>query len=160
MREMHANWRRYAMRFAQSAISVFLIFSSLSWANPMTDFPPERISGVKTISAEMLAALLISESPPVLIDSRISKGRHSGSIEGARPLPDNETSCASLKRVAPDDRRPVVFYCGSDKCGRSVNPLRVAQNCGYSNLIWFRGGFKEWLDAGFPFIPAHQTTPF
>lgn len=125
-------------------------------ADSKAEYVPDSIPGVKTVDAELLARLLTSETPPILIDSRIAKGREKGVIEGSKSLPDIETNCDALARLVPRSDRPVVFYCSSSKCGRSVNAIRVAQACGLTNLMWFRGGFEEWMQAGFPFVPSNR----
>lgn len=113
---------------------------------------PEEIPGVVRLDAEGLIETVRTVEGLVLIDSRIAMDRKQGYIEGSVSLPDVETDCESLAVVIPARTHPVLFYCNGPKCGRSVAAIRIAQACGYSNLYWFRGGFKEWSENGYPFL--------
>lgn len=42
------------------------------------------------------------------------------------------------------------------KCGRSAKAIKIAVKCGYSNLFWFRGGYAEWLEKGYPVVRNNQ----
>ncbi len=94
------------------------------------------------------------EADLLLIDSRIESDRMHGYIEGSVSLPDIETSCVALQKIAPSQKQALLFYCNGVKCGRSVRAVRIAELCGYDNLYWFRGGFEEWLSKGFPFLKS------
>jgi rhodanese-related sulfurtransferase len=113
---------------------------------------PEKIAGVRTAEAEQVIELLTSQQPPLLIDARIRQDREYGYIESSVSLPDIETNCDSLKAVASDNSRELLFYCNGIQCGRSVVAIKIARSCGYHNLIWFRGGFAEWKQKGYQYI--------
>ncbi|HSJ48478.1 MAG TPA: rhodanese-like domain-containing protein [Gammaproteobacteria bacterium] len=113
---------------------------------------PEAVPGVTTQDAEGLIGLVQSLPGLVLIDSRVPADRHQGYIQGSISLPDNQTACATLGDVLPDLDTPVVFYCNGVKCGRSVIAIQIARDCGYRNVHWFRGGFEEWKQKGYPFL--------
>jgi rhodanese-related sulfurtransferase len=112
---------------------------------------PDEIAGVVKVDAEGLIGLA-QRSRPVLIDARIAVDRKQGYIEDSVSLPDVETDCASLKTVAPDPATPLLFYCNGPKCGRSVVAVRIALQCGYRELYWFRGGFEEWQLKAYPYL--------
>lgn len=113
---------------------------------------PEEIPGVVRLDAEGLIEAVRTVEGLVLIDSRIAMDRKQGYIEGSASLPDVETDCTSLAAAIPGKTHPALFYCNGPKCGRSVNAIGIARDCGYSNLYWFRGGFKEWNEKGYPFL--------
>lgn len=117
-----------------------------------TDAVPDAIPGVTTLTAEALILLAEREPGLVVVDSRVSADRHHGFIQGSVSLPDRQTSCATLGDVLPRVDTPAAFYCNGVKCGRSVTALKVAKRCGYTKLHWFRGGFEEWKQKGFPFL--------
>ena len=112
---------------------------------------PRTISGITTVSVDELASMLASENEITVIDARIQKGRSKGYIDGSIHLPDVDTSCDSLTKHIPSKMTKVVFYCSSSECGRSMNAVTRAQNCGYQNLYWFREGFREWKKSGYPY---------
>lgn len=113
---------------------------------------PDNIPGTLKVDAEGLIDTIASTPGLVLIDSRIAMDRKQGYIEGSVSLPDTDTDCDTLSLVIADLNRPVLFYCNGPKCGRSVKAIHKAQACGYSKLYWFRGGFEEWTEKGYPFL--------
>lgn len=115
---------------------------------------PVQIEGAKRITAEQLITLAAEQPELVLIDSRVSVNRKHGYIEGSRSLPDIDTNCSSLKEFIATESTPVAFYCNGVKCGRSAKAVKIALECGYRNIYWFRGGFEEWKEKNFPYL--HQ----
>lgn len=113
---------------------------------------PEAIPGSTKIDAEGVIDLVNRINNLVMIDARISADRKQGYIEGSISLPDIQTDCASLAKVIPEKSSPVLFYCNGIKCGRSVKSVRVALQCGYNDIYWYRGGFEEWQEKGYPFV--------
>jgi rhodanese-related sulfurtransferase len=113
---------------------------------------PASIPGVVTVSAEALIELAEREPKLVVIDSRVTSDRHHGYIQGSVSLPDADTACATLGDVVPSHDTPTLFYCNGVKCGRSVIAVKIAKGCGYRKLYWFRGGFEEWKQKGYPFL--------
>lgn len=113
---------------------------------------PEQIPGVRKVDAAGVIGLADETPPPVIIDSRIAMDRKQGYIEGSVSLPDVATGCASLARVVPDKTRPVLFYCNGPRCGRSAVAARVARECGYRSIYWYRGGFEDWKTKGYPYL--------
>ena len=149
---MRVRCPRYT--FGHTLLIAF-IFSALpvnaeEYAQPL----PEQQPGITTITAEDLAVMLDSASTPVVIDARATKGRSRGYIEGSIHLADVDTHCASLAEVIQGQDKAAVFYCSSSKCGRSLNALKIAQSCHYRNVYWFRGGFEEWQNKGYPYVTA------
>jgi rhodanese-related sulfurtransferase len=107
---------------------------------------PDEIEGANTIDAEMLIELAGKHDNLIIIDSRIHSDRRQGYIANSVSLPDTETNCSSLFRVIFRKNTPVVFYCNGPRCRRSDNAVKIASDCGYTDIYWFRGGFEEWLN--------------
>ena len=142
-----ASWLRLALAFVV-----------LHLALPVAAAPvgkvvvPQAIPGVSTVNAEGLIELAQRVPGLVIIDSRVSADRHHGYIQGSVSLPDADTACATLGDVLPSLDTPALFYCNGVKCGRSVVAVKIAKGCGYRKLYWFRGGFEEWKQKGYPFL--------
>jgi len=113
---------------------------------------PEKIPGVETVNAEQVIEILTSDNPPILIDARIKSDRVHGYIESSVGLPDIETNCDTLGKIATDKSRHIMFYCNGVQCGRSVVAIKIARSCGYHHLSWFKGGFSEWTEKGYQYI--------
>ena len=113
---------------------------------------PEAIEGVTRLDAEGVIELAERLPELVIIDARQSMDRRQGYIQGSVSLPDVEMNCDSLKNVLAAPDTPALFYCNGVQCGRSVVALHIAKGCGYTRLYWFRGGFEEWKQKGYPFL--------
>jgi rhodanese-related sulfurtransferase len=111
---------------------------------------PESIDGTTRVSAEKIFELFDEYDDLVIIDSRKPADREAGYIEGSVPLPDFDTTGASLAKHLASKSTPVVFYCNGERCGRSGNAANVAIKEGYTNIFWFRGGWEEWEKKGYP----------
>lgn len=113
---------------------------------------PLSIPGTTKLFAEDIFFLVEKNPDLLIIDARIRSDRIQGYIEGSVSLPDVETNCSSLKNIIPTKTSPVLFYCNGAKCGRSGKSAKIATQCGYKNIYWFRGGFEEWKSKNLPFI--------
>ena len=106
---------------------------------------PESIKDSTIIDAEFLIQLAQKHDDLVVIDSRIRADRRQGYIPDSVSLPDTETDCTSLFRLIYRKNTATVFYCNGPKCQRSDHAIRIAKECGYTNIYWFRGGIEEWI---------------
>jgi rhodanese-related sulfurtransferase len=113
---------------------------------------PGQIDGVSTVDADGLIDLYSSMPGLVMIDSRIRADRKDGFIEGSLSLPDDETDCTTLATLVTATDTPVLFYCNGVRCARSGNAARIARDCGYTRVYWFRGGMEEWRRQQYPLI--------
>ncbi|MBF0266268.1 MAG: rhodanese-like domain-containing protein [Gammaproteobacteria bacterium] len=128
-----------------------VLFFSIHLTTFASEEAPLSIHGVTTISAEDLITLLHSDKGIALIDARIKEDRKIAIIEGSISLPNTETDCNSLENIIPTQSSPVIFYCNGVKCGRSLKSAKIAKQCGYQIIYWFRGGIEEWLKKDFPY---------
>jgi len=113
---------------------------------------PLELPGATKVTAEQLIELASSRPDLVIVDSRIAGDRQKGFIESSVSLPNTKTNCQSLASVLPKKKSPALFYCNGVKCGRSAKAIKIAVQCGYTNLYWFRGGFEVWLNKGLPYM--------
>lgn len=130
---------------------LLIFFSSPVWSKEKV-VSPETIAGTTKVDAEGLIDAANRIVDLIIVDSRITSDRKQGYIEGSLSLPDVNTTCETLAKIIPKKTSPALFYCNGIKCGRSVNAIKVAQKCGYSTVYWFRGGFEEWQNKGYPFV--------
>ena len=130
---------------------VFLLPVSVNAERALT---PDQIEGTTKVNAEELIALAESKSDLIIIDARVSKDRIHGYIEGSISLPNTKTDCDSLSKIVKDLTVPTVYYCNGPRCGRSVKSIKIALECGYSNIYWYRGGFEDWKEKNYPFLKS------
>lgn len=112
---------------------------------------PEHLKGATTVTATRVIELIQSTPSLVIIDSRMND-RPQGYIEGSVNLADIDTTCETLAQHIKTLSSPVVFYCNGPRCRRSEKAIKVAIKCGYSSIYWYRGGFEDWMNQGFPYI--------
>ena len=45
---------------------------------------------------------------------------------------------------------PFVVYCSDDDCGSSEELSYELQSYGFTNILLFKGGWKQWQEANYP----------
>lgn len=144
------SWRSIV---SVAVLAIALPISSHPLADESAAPPsPEVIKGAVKVDADGLISVVEKMENLVLIDSRKSQDRMLGYIEGSFSLPDTQTDCKSLAQHIPAKTHPVLFYCNGPKCGRSAVAIKIALQCGYNNIYWFRGGIEEWMAKEYPLI--------
>ena len=128
-----------------------ILFSSTLFAE-QKPFAPEAIQGVTIVSAEEVVELILSKPDLVLIDSRKKTEFQNGHIEGAINLPNTKLKQEDIKKILPDKSTTILFYCNGIRCLRSSDSIYKVKAWGYTNLIWFRGGWKEWMEKRLPIV--------
>ena len=138
-----------------AAFSVLLILfnpGALASNNSEHFEAPESLAIAITIDAEHLIQLYQSIADLKIIDSRFREDHIQGYIETSTSLPLTETNCGSLAKLAESKDQPMVFYCNGNLADVSISAVRIASDCGYQRLFWFRGGFVEWEDKDYPYL--------
>lgn len=128
-----------------------ILFSSTLSAEEKP-FAPETIQDVTIVSAEQAIEMIISNPELVVIDSRKKTEYLKGHIEGSINILNTRLTREDLERVSPDKSREILFYCNGIRCLRSSDSINKARGWGYTNLIWFRGGWKEWTEKRLPVV--------
>ena len=132
---------------------------------------------VRVIPAAELASLLKRENPGldqdrhprglILLDLREHRDFAIGHLPGALFVPYSSTTeilsevlAMRIEREWPDADHalPLVLYCYGSDCIRSREAGAQAARLGFRNVLWFRGGIREWRQAGYPLIDAALPT--
>ena len=122
-------------------------------------FTPTVLSGIKIVAAEEVQDLMAKGVP--LYDVRIEQEYKEMHIKGALPLTYAEKSKKEvgydaaqdhfkLAEAVKDKSAPLIFACNGGECWKSYKASVWAQNQGYRNVYWFRGGFPEWKAKNLP----------
>jgi rhodanese-related sulfurtransferase len=130
---------------------VSLLFSTTVLAEEKP-YAPESIQDVVIVSAEQAIEMILSTPELLVIDSRKKTEYLKGHIEGSINILNTQLEREGLERIAPDKTKAILFYCNGVRCLRSTDSINKARSWGYSNLIWFRGGWKEWTDKRLPVV--------
>ena len=122
-------------------------------------FTPTVLPGIKIVTAEEVQELMAKGVP--LYDVRIEQEYKEKHIKGALPLTYAEKSKKEvgydaaqdhfkLAEAVKDKSAPLIFACNGGECWKSYKASVWAQNQGYRNVYWFRGGFPEWKAKNLP----------
>ena len=115
-------------------------------------YAPESMPGTTIVSAEEVIEMILGNPELIVIDSRKKTEYIKGHIEGAINVTNTELGPEELEFIAPDKNTALLFYCNGVRCLRSSDSLTKAAGWGYTNLFWFRGGWKEWTDKRLPVV--------
>jgi len=130
---------------------ILVLFSSTLSAEEKPH-APEVIQGAITVAAEEAIDLILNNPDLIVIDARKKTEYVKGHIEGAINMLNTKMKAEDLEKVATDKTGAILFYCNGTRCMRSADAIRKAKSWGYTNLIWFRGGWKEWTDKRLPVV--------
>jgi len=147
--QFEVNHMRVVVRLSLIYFSILVFSVTHTIADERVD-TDENVYGSNKVSAEQLLEKAEELSDLIVIDSRIAVDREQGFIPESISLSDEETSCHSLSEIIPNKAHPTLFYCNGIKCGRSAKAVKIAVDCGYTHLYWFRGGYAEWKQKDYP----------
>ena len=133
-------------------LSLACFISASAYSESQKPYAPATIDNVRIVSAEQAIEMILENPELIIIDSRKATEYSKGHIEGASNLLNTTLSEDKLLKVAPDKSKPVLFYCNGIRCLRSSDAIKKAKKWGYTNLIWFRGGWHEWTEKGLPSV--------
>ena len=106
--------------------------------------------GVPVASLDV-ARRAVESGQYVIIDARPPKDFAAGHLKGAFSVPSDEMDAylpAVLPLLTPDQR--VLTYCSGHYCDESLLVTQHLLQNGFTNVVLFAGGTKDWLDAGLP----------
>lgn len=122
-------------------------------------FTPRQLDGVKLVNAQEVKQLMAQGVK--LIDTRVRTEFAVSRPAGSVSLPYTEHSAKEtdfdptkdqfdLTKLPTDKNQEMIFSCGGPECWKSYKAAYLAAKAGYKRTYWFRGGVKEWTDAGLP----------
>jgi rhodanese-related sulfurtransferase len=82
-----------------------------------------------------------------LVDVREESEWRGGHLPGARHLCKGILE-RDIEKVIPNPAAPIVVYCGGGY--RSALAAESLQKMGYTNVLSMDGGWRGWVEAGFP----------
>jgi rhodanese-related sulfurtransferase len=102
---------------------------------------------IKQISAEGLRARLEGSNTFRLIDVREADEYAAGHIAGAKHLCKGILE-RDIETTVPDPQTEIILYCGGGF--RSALAADNMQKMGYTRVSSLAGGWRGWLEAGYP----------
>jgi ABC-type phosphate/phosphonate transport system substrate-binding protein/rhodanese-related sulfurtransferase len=122
-------------------------------------FTPTVLKGATLVTAEQARDLMGKGA--ILYDVRNERDWREKHIKGATWVHYEEQSKKDIEfdraldkfpmeKLTPDKDAKVIFQCNGFECWKSYKAAVLALDAGYKNVYWFRGGFPEWNNKGFP----------
>lgn len=122
-------------------------------------FTPRTLPGTELVTAQQ--AQQLAARGVTFFDGRTEEEFRTGRPAGIRWLPYVERSTKEtdydpsddqfdVSKLPADKNAELMFSCGGPECWKSYKSARRAMKEGYKRIYWFRGGIKEWVEAGLP----------
>jgi rhodanese-related sulfurtransferase len=141
----------FIVAFAHNAVSVNGIdpFRKRADVPVIPEESGETASGIKVIGLERMREIVDAGDP--VIDARTAAEYVRGHIPGALLLDYYEIGRyfgGVVSHLTKD--QVITLYCTGPDCEDSELLAREFYSMGYTNLLVFKGGYTEWLRAGYP----------
>jgi len=107
---------------------------------------PEQVDGAVTISTKRAKSLM--NQGVTFIDVRRITDYQKSHIQWAIHLDLKLDLTEESLEAVVKKHQPVVFYCNGDMCQRSAKASEKAVAWGWSKVLYYRGGFPDWVNAG------------
>jgi rhodanese-related sulfurtransferase len=145
--------------FARMAAPILGLAFALAAAPALAQHTPEKLAGVKVVTAEEVERLMLTGVP--VIDTRVANEYAEEHVKGAKSVPykekspkavdfDSKLDSFDVSKLPADKAAPVVLYCNAGECWKSYKASVVASRAGYTDIRWFRGGMPEWKTKKLP----------
>jgi ABC-type nitrate/sulfonate/bicarbonate transport system substrate-binding protein/rhodanese-related sulfurtransferase len=145
---------------SQSGATFRLVESdAYEYVSTLGYFTPRMLEGVQLVTAQETRQMM--SRGVLLYDTRVRTEFVVSRPAGAISLPYVERSAKEtdfdagkdefdLSRLPADRNKEIIFSCGGPECWKSYKAALLAARGGYKRIYWFRGGVKEWSEAGLP----------
>jgi rhodanese-related sulfurtransferase len=145
-------------------IYIFLLALTLSGVPALAEDPPAALPDITVVDAAALKKMLDEGEKPLIIDFRLEPEFNKFSLPdsvncliGAETDISKETIRKTVKalRKCPaleyaDKETKVVAYCKSALCWMSPKGALALVEMGFTDVLWFRNGMREWQEKQFP----------
>jgi len=116
--------------------------------------PPEADEGDPPFISVDKAHMEYQSGDAIFVDARDPEEFECGTIPGSvnisfnyMPMEGLEEYIDSTLNRAPKDK-PIIIFCSGEECDLSLHLARNMQDFGYTNLMVFFGGSREWENMG------------
>jgi rhodanese-related sulfurtransferase len=102
---------------------------------------------LKRISTDEVRSLLM-DTDTAVVDARMARDFVAGHLPRAYNLPPNADSDAYADFLKNKHKaQEIIVYCQSATCPYTRRAARALYEKGFTNLLYFRGGWREWETA-------------
>ena len=130
---------------------------------------PLTVPRGRTVTTVDLVKLMLSPTPPILIDVLEGEGHKTlpgaywirgpgwyGASEDANADTRDRLGYVLEGLSKGNKAAPLTFFCEGYQCWLSYNASLRAHELGYTNVQWYRGGVKAWEAAKLETLDAVQ----
>jgi rhodanese-related sulfurtransferase len=140
------NWSRFAALAGAALIGTVILGTTPVAANET----PPTLPGAKTVSADEVKPLL---GKALILDVRRKAAFQEGHLQGAKSIThahNKDAKSFDLSVFGGDKSVTIVIHGHGSDGWSAVDAVNTAVKAGYTNVLWLRGGYKEWTDKGLP----------
>lgn len=138
------------MRIIAGILATTVLFASAG-ASAQTGETPPALKGAKTVSAQAAKAAIEAGAQPLdvrkkasFVEGRLPKAKAIGAAK------DPKTNEFNVSVFGPKKDAPVIVYGHGTDGWSAVAAVNSAVKAGFTNVLWMRGGYTEWAQAGLP----------
>ncbi|PCI20308.1 sulfurtransferase [Candidatus Wolfebacteria bacterium] len=102
---------------------------------------------IKFITKEDVLELMENKEDFKLVDSLSAESFKKGHILGSINIPVQRIE-ELAPELLPNKDQLIVVYCASYTCQTSTGAVRALNELGYTNVLDYKGGKKDWDEAG------------
>lgn len=129
-------------------LGAFILLAPAAYANET----PTSLPGAKTVTADEVKGLL---GKALILDVRRKAAFQEGHLQGAKSIThahDKDAKAFDLSVYGTDKAVTIVIHGHGTDGWSAVDAVNTAVKAGFTNVLWLRGGFKEWSDKGLPLV--------
>ncbi|MDH5784837.1 MAG: rhodanese-like domain-containing protein [Chromatiales bacterium] len=144
--------------FSWMVLAIGIVVNTVHAADVAQETPTELPGGF-VLSVEE-TRILIEQGHIYVADCRSAFNFGKGHLPGARSLEyqvdyhiegtsaDNPVKQINLNNLPDNKKNIIIFYSHGPTGWKSYRAAQTAIKAGYTQVHWFRGGIKAWLEAG------------
>lgn len=103
---------------------------------------------MRKVTREELKAMMDRGDVFILIDTRGHEAFRTEHLPGAVSVPSDNVGRHTLPGLSKGDT--VVTYCSNFECEASTVAAGKLERYGFTKVLEFKGGLKDWKGAGYP----------
>jgi len=103
---------------------------------------------IKQINAEDLLKKIENSENFKLVDVLLPAGYGKWHIPQAINIEIDKLEDLAIKML--DKNEEIIVYCASFECQSSTRAVKILENLGFTNVLEYKGGKKEWMEKNYP----------
>jgi len=107
------------------------------------------------VSKEKILEMMENKEPFTLVEVLSEESYGKGHIPQAINIPADQIE-EKAPNTLPDKNALIVVYCSSFTCTASTGTARKLQSMGYTNVLDYKGGKKDWQTADLPLVTSDK----